>query len=270
MDYPADWQNTNFYFLLGLERDATPQSIKKEYLWNAKKFHPDLNGGDKRAEDRFRRIQQAYEVLSNPETRQLYNQFLTAATQPDAKSTRESSSEQAKREGSPASTIPSEGQPGANRVPGAVVLAIAGLVVFVAIASSQVSAVVTNDVTAESAPTAQQLPSQPTKPATPSRYSEYDLEACRNFREFKYLEKYPVPTNANEQRDLFNNLHLDFSGFFYLASDPELLRLSESLSGAAFLVATLAGEQNDVLWGMATTDFQDSYNRLWAVCGEVR
>jgi DnaJ-class molecular chaperone len=65
----------DYYEVLGIKRGASEDEIKKAYRKLARKFHPDLNPGDKTAEDQFKGLQQAYDVLSEPENRKLYDQY---------------------------------------------------------------------------------------------------------------------------------------------------------------------------------------------------
>ena len=65
----------DYYEVLGVKRDASDDDIKKAYRKLARKFHPDLNPGDKAAEDQFKQLQAAYDVLSDPENRKLYDQY---------------------------------------------------------------------------------------------------------------------------------------------------------------------------------------------------
>lgn len=64
----------DYYKTLGVSRDATQDEIKKKYRKMAAKFHPDKNPGNKRAEEKFKEIGEAYEVLKDPEKRKLYDQ----------------------------------------------------------------------------------------------------------------------------------------------------------------------------------------------------
>ena len=65
----------DYYSVLGVPRAATDKEIRAAYRKLARKFHPDLNPGDKAAETRFKELQAAYDVLSDPEKRKKYDQF---------------------------------------------------------------------------------------------------------------------------------------------------------------------------------------------------
>ena len=64
-----------YYDTLEVRRDASPDEIKKAYRRLARKFHPDVNPGDRAAEDRFKNIQEAYSVLNDPEKRKQYDLY---------------------------------------------------------------------------------------------------------------------------------------------------------------------------------------------------
>ncbi len=65
----------DYYEVLGVSREATPEEVKKAYRRLAHQYHPDKNPGDKQAEDRFKEIGEAYEVLSNAEKRESYDRY---------------------------------------------------------------------------------------------------------------------------------------------------------------------------------------------------
>jgi molecular chaperone DnaJ len=65
----------DYYDTLGVKRDATADDLKKAFRKMARKFHPDVNPGDKSAEGKFKEVNEAYSVLSDPEKRKTYDQF---------------------------------------------------------------------------------------------------------------------------------------------------------------------------------------------------
>jgi molecular chaperone DnaJ len=65
----------NYYDRLGIKKDATEKEIKGAYRRLARKYHPDVNPGDKSAEDKFKQINEAYEVLSDKDKRKKYDQY---------------------------------------------------------------------------------------------------------------------------------------------------------------------------------------------------
>jgi molecular chaperone DnaJ len=65
----------DYYEVLGVGRSANPEDIKKAYRTMAKKYHPDANPGDKTAEEKFKEVNEAYEVLRDEQKRRAYDQF---------------------------------------------------------------------------------------------------------------------------------------------------------------------------------------------------
>ena len=75
-------EKRDYYEVLGLQKGAGEEEIKKAFRQLAKKYHPDLNPGDKQAEAKFKEVNEAYEVLSDKEKRQRYDQFGFAGVDP--------------------------------------------------------------------------------------------------------------------------------------------------------------------------------------------
>ena len=73
----------DYYEVLGVEKGATAEEIKKAYRKSAMKYHPDRNPGDKEAEEKFKEIGEAYEVLSDDQKRSRYDQFGFAGVDPN-------------------------------------------------------------------------------------------------------------------------------------------------------------------------------------------
>ena len=65
----------DYYKILGIDKKASADDIKKAYRKLARKYHPDVNPGDKEAEGKFKEINEANEVLSHPENREKYDKY---------------------------------------------------------------------------------------------------------------------------------------------------------------------------------------------------
>lgn len=76
-------EKRDYYEVLGVSKGASDDEIKKAFRKEAKKYHPDLHPGDKESEKKFKEINEAYEILSNPDKRQKYDQFGHAGVDPN-------------------------------------------------------------------------------------------------------------------------------------------------------------------------------------------
>ncbi len=72
---PATTDKKDYYGLLGIKKTASAEEIRKAFRKLARKYHPDVNPGDKSAEDKFKQISEANDVLSDPKKRKIYDQL---------------------------------------------------------------------------------------------------------------------------------------------------------------------------------------------------
>src|SRR3954449_8240930 len=71
----ATTANKDYYGVLGVKKTATPEEIRKAFRKAARKYHPDVNPNDKKAEEKFKEISEANDILSDPKKRKVYDQL---------------------------------------------------------------------------------------------------------------------------------------------------------------------------------------------------
>src|SRR5215813_8731085 len=71
----ATTQQKDYYGILGVKKSASSEEIRKAFRKLARKYHPDVNPGDKKAEERFKDLSEANDVLSDPKKRKIYDQL---------------------------------------------------------------------------------------------------------------------------------------------------------------------------------------------------
>ena len=74
----------DYYEVLGLKKGASEDEIKKAFRKMAMKYHPDRNPGDKKAEEKFKEVNEAYSILSDPDKKAKYDRFGFAGVDPNA------------------------------------------------------------------------------------------------------------------------------------------------------------------------------------------
>jgi len=96
----------DLYDILGVPRTATPEEVKKAYRRLAKKYHPDMNPGNKGAEEKFKEVTAAAEVLSDPKRRALYDEFGADSLRSGFDAAKADAYRQWKRQGAPQGGMP--------------------------------------------------------------------------------------------------------------------------------------------------------------------
>ena len=75
MEAQREWLEKDYYRVLGVEKTASAKELSKAYRTLARKYHPDTNPGDAKAEEQFKEISAAYEVVGDETTRKKYDEF---------------------------------------------------------------------------------------------------------------------------------------------------------------------------------------------------
>ena len=96
----------DLYDVLGVARTSTPEEIKKAYRRLAKKYHPDVNPGDKKAEEKFKEVTAAAEVLGDAKRRALYDEFGADSLRSGFDASKAEAYRQWKRQGAPQGGMP--------------------------------------------------------------------------------------------------------------------------------------------------------------------
>src|ERR1035438_7847901 len=102
----AKTDQKDYYGILGVKKTATPDEIRKAFRKLARKYHPDVNPGDKKAEEKFKEMSEANDILSDEKKRKIYDQFGFYSDQIDP-----AAAEAAARSGRGSHTAQQEGAP---------------------------------------------------------------------------------------------------------------------------------------------------------------
>jgi hypothetical protein len=262
--FPSDWHGTDYYTTLGVDQSATAKEIKAEYRWLAKKFHPDFNPGDTKAHERFLKIQQAYETLSDGEKRKGYDDFLKGERHPAPPAQdRQSSEHQTSTDESPLSA---ETKDNSWRIWAGITAGVVLLFLVPIIALSISGAPASRQELASN-----QTTSTPPPPVAPSSYSTNDIEACEDFLAWDIFNLDPnVTRTKSEKRAVAMRLEVEVESFFYLADDFELQRLASDYAYQAGILGIAIDAEDEGLSNIAIAGVSTADGKLRAECGKAR